>query len=363
MYLFFGSGENGGLLQDVWEYDDFRHCWEPRLPASVQRPAARMEHSAVATVDDQFLVFGGRGGDGSTLLADLWRYAPLTRTWVQLADFPDGGRHGHAAVQLGGRMYVLGGTSAGGANNDIWVFDPGANAWAELTSDGETPGRFTGSAAAAGDFGAGARLMLVGGQDETGTDLGGAYSIEVDPINHLAHWTKQADHTAVFDAAAAAISRPAGQGIASDLLLFGGSAAGTSRDQASIYSTYVAPPPGADLTVAWVTQKRASKGAGAKQRWTLSGSVRVASQGTVKAGTTSMRLLLSADQTADGGDTLLKQVKVAALAPGRFKTVKWSAKLPAGQTGAGQYVVAVVDALAQVVESDEANNASPSALF
>jgi hypothetical protein len=365
MYLFFGAGQDGSLLQDVWYYDDFRHCWEPRLPASAVRPAARMEHSAVVTSNNRYLVFGGRGGTGTTLMADLWSYEPNARIWSPLPDFPDGGRYGHAAVMLGERMYVLGGTSANGANNDVWVFDPALNTWAMLTSDGDTPGRFTGSAAAAGDFGGGApgQILLVGGQNETGTDLSATYSITVDPVNHLAHWTRQADYSGVFQAAAADVSRPAGQGSARNLLLFGGSAASVPLDQASIFSTYIAPPSGVDLTASWLSQKRVSKGAGSKVRWTLSGSISVLNQGTLKTGASTMRLVLSSDGTADAGDLLVKQIKVSALTPGKAKTVKWSFKLPPGQSGAGQYVIAVVDSLGQVTETNETNNSLESAQF
>lgn len=365
MYSFFGAGQDGNLLQDVWYYDDFRHCWEPQLPASVLRPVARMEHSAVVMQDNRYLVFGGRGGEATPYLADLWSYQPSSRIWTRLTDFPDGGRYGHAAVLLAGRMYVLGGTSATGVQSDVRVFDPGQNAWATLTSDGDVPGPFTGSAAAAGDFGSGSggQIILVGGQNETGADLGATYSITVDPLNRLAHWTRQADHSAVFQAAAAAINRPTGQGTALNLLLFGGSAAGEAQDKASLYSTFVAPPPGADLSATWLTQKRISRGSGSKMKWTLSGSVQVLNQGTTKAGASTIRLVLSPDGMADAGDALVKQVKVAALAPGKSKTVKWSAVLPAGQTGAGQYVVAVLDALGQVAEANETNNAVASTQF
>jgi len=364
MYVFFGAGDDGGLLQDIWYYDDFRHCWETQVPTTVQRPAARMEHSAVVTADNRYLVFGGRGA-GNTLLADLWSYQPIPRTWTPLPDFPDGGRAGHAAVLLGGRMYVLGGTSAAGVQNDVWVYDPAQSSWAELTSDGEVPGRFTGSAAAAADFGSGSggQILLVGGQDETGTDLGATYSITVDPTNHLAHWTRQADHSAVYQAAAAAINRPAGQGAAQNLLLFGGSANGTALDQASLYSTFVAPPPGVDLTGNWLSQKATPKGTGAKLRWTVTGSVSVANSGTVKSGASILRFVLSSDTTADAGDLLLKQVKVAALSAAKTKTVKLSVKLPAGQSATGRYVLAVVDALGQVPETNETNNTLASAQF
>jgi hypothetical protein len=364
MYAFFGAGQDGSLLQDVWYYDDFRHCWETQLPTSVARPAARMEHSAVVTGDARYLVFGGRGA-GDTLLADLWSYQPIPRVWTQLPDFPDGGRAGHAAVLLGNRMYVLGGTSADGVQSDVWVYDLALGSWAEMTSDGDVPDRFTGSAAAAADFGSGAggQILLVGGQNETGTDLGATYSITVDPANHLAHWTRQTDHSAVFQAAAAAINRPAGPGSAQNLLLFGGSAAGTPLDQAAVYSTFVVPPPEADLTANWLSQKAAPKGTGAKLRWTLSGSVSIANSGTVKSAASTVRFVLSSDTTADAGDQLLKQVKVAALQATRAKTVKWSVKLPPGQSGAGRYVLAVVDALGQVTETDETNNTVASAQF
>jgi hypothetical protein len=363
MYVFYGAGESGSLLNEVWYYDDFRHCWEPRHSSSALQPAPRIDHSAVSTAANRYLMFGGRGGDGASLLADLWGFDSLPGTWDRLPDFPDSGRYGHAAVALGGRMYVLGGTSATGVQNDVWVFDPTGNAWSLLTADGDVPDGFTGSAASAGDFGdgAGGQILLVGGQDETGMDLGATYSITVDPINHLAHWTRKADYSPVFRPAAAAVARPAGRGSALDLLVFGGTTAGTPRDQGAFYSTYVTPPSGVDLTGTWLSHTRTSKGSGSRVTWTLSGSLQVTNQGTVKSAASTLRLVLSADATPDAGDTLLKQVKVAALSPGKSKTVKLKIKLPAGQDGAGKYAIAVVDALGQVTESSEVNNSLASA--
>lgn len=365
VFMFFGADQDGTLLNDVWDYDYYRRCWSPRTHGSGPRPNARMDHTAVTTPDNQFLIFGGRGGDGSTLLAELWRYAPSPRTWTSLAAFPDGGRIGHAAVMLGGRMYVLGGTSADGVEGDIWSYDPGQNSWMQLTSEGDVPGPFTGAAAGIGDFGhgTGAEILLVGGQDGSGTDLNTTYSITVDPVNFLAHWTRRADRTPISRAGAAAINRAAGQGSAQNLILFGGSNAGVPQDQAAIYSTYVPPPPGPDLTVSWLTQKRVSRGRGTRLRWTLSGSVKVENLGTEKTKASKLRFFLSSDTTLDGSDRQLKQVNVPVIQPTKTRTVKWTYALPAGQSGEGQYVLAVADALAQVAESNEANNSAASAPF
>lgn len=364
MFVFFGVGADGGLLRDVWGYNRPRTCWQLIPPAGANRPSARMRHSAVTASGGTIgiYVLGGLGGDGTTLLSDLWKFDTISGNWVQKADFPGGGRYGHAAVNLGGRMYVLGGTSASGPQNDVWSYTFSNSTWTQLTSDGDVPSAFTGSAAASGDFdGTGTpEIMLVGGKDASNADLGATYAITIDPVQQQAHWAAKAPHSSVFRAAGTSIARPAGQGSGVDLLLFGGEAADQPQGDATRYSTYVAPPPGADLTAKWTKLTQKSQGTGANVRWTLTGTVQVLNQGTVKTRATTLRLLLSADQTAHADDLLVKKLAVGALAPHKSQTLKWSAKLPAGRAVAGQYVVAVADALGQVTESDETNNAAAS---
>ena len=44
------------------------------------------------------------------------------------------GLHWHAAVAMGGKIYVTGGRSAVSSVNSVCVYDPQANAWTQLAS-------------------------------------------------------------------------------------------------------------------------------------------------------------------------------------------------------------------------------------
>lgn len=360
LYSFMGRGQDGGLLGDVWYYDFPRICWEPIRSQSAAQPVARAEHSAVTQDADVILMFGGRGDAG--LLDDLWSFLPFTAQWVQRASFPAGGRSGHVAGFLGGRMYVLGGTSAAGVQSDVWAYNPQGNAWSALTSDGDVPGPFTGSAGAVGDFErtGSPQIMVTGGVDGAGTPLADAYTVTIDPSGQVAHWKRQTAHDAGLNAATTPVAPPTGPASAANLLLFGGRQGGQPTNAAWLFSNAGSAPSGPDLTVAWTGVTAKSKGKGTKLRWTLTGSVRVTNGGTATAGANALQVVLSVDGGVHTGDPVLKLVKLKALAPGRTVTLKWSTTLPAGLTPSGQFVVAVVDAAGQVVETSESNNTAVS---
>ena len=56
-------------------------------------------------------------------LADFWEYDPATDTWVQLPDFPGGGRYAAAGFGLGTKGYVGTGLNMVAADNFLWFKD------------------------------------------------------------------------------------------------------------------------------------------------------------------------------------------------------------------------------------------------
>jgi uncharacterized delta-60 repeat protein len=113
---------------------------------------------------------------------------------------------------------------------------------------------------------------------------------------------------------------------------------------------------GPDLTGIWRSLTQRCKGEGAEQRCKLKGKVRVQNLGIEKAAASFLRFYLSADQVFDGGDTLLQQVTVSSLKPGKTKSKKIKHRLPTSQTASGQYVLAVLDAPELIAEQNETNN-------
>jgi len=105
-----------------------------------------------------------------------------------------------------------------------------------------------------------------------------------------------------------------------------------------------------DLTGSW--SRLSQNGSGRD----LKGILLAHNAGRSTSGKTQVRFFLSPDNTLDAGDTLLKASPLAALRPGTTKKVSLNAKVPAGQSASGKFVIAVLDPLNAVTESDENNN-------
>lgn len=118
-------------------------------------PSAREDHTW--TVDGEgslAYVFGGRGAGGAS--DELWAFDLVTDTWTQLdpAGAAPEARFGHTATWVPGTgLVVWSGQRGSDFFADIWAYDPAANAWAELPSQGATPPARYGSCASLGPDG------------------------------------------------------------------------------------------------------------------------------------------------------------------------------------------------------------------
>jgi len=112
--------------------------------------------------DAQFVELGGvlylfGGSQASEFRNDLHIYYSTTRRWLDVSKIvqgvPPSPRYGHAFIGFAGQLYLFGGRSADGFLNDIFVLDPKKLEWASITDKtrGEPPTpRAGGSFAAAG---------------------------------------------------------------------------------------------------------------------------------------------------------------------------------------------------------------------
>jgi len=99
-------------------------------------------------IEGQMMVFGGykKGGD---VVAELWQFDLIGDRWTQITPVASPGRrvprwpparHSHAAVGVGCRMFVFGGsTTRNHKLNDIWSFNTETHTWAEIETSGEKP--------------------------------------------------------------------------------------------------------------------------------------------------------------------------------------------------------------------------------
>lgn len=111
----------------------YRDGWQS-LPAIVGGP--RQEH-AVAAVDGRVFVIGGGvpGPGGEFVTTDrVEAFDKRTGRWADTAPLPVPMNHANVA-NVGGRLFVLGGLSAGAtwqALSDSFVYDPAADRWTPL---------------------------------------------------------------------------------------------------------------------------------------------------------------------------------------------------------------------------------------
>jgi N-acetylneuraminic acid mutarotase len=120
IYVLSGLDNRPGVVAPAgynWAYDPATNAWSDRKPMPV--PA----HHIMVTTLDKIYVFGGFVRPASVLawqpIARSWRYDPANDTWKELAPMPTP-RGAGAAVQVGGKIYVIGGARSNKPD------DPGA---------------------------------------------------------------------------------------------------------------------------------------------------------------------------------------------------------------------------------------------
>ena len=116
-------------------------------------------YGAAVSLPRGVMLIGGSNADGVVSDCFLLAYEGGAVECRPLAPLPVG-LTGHAAVEMGGKVYVQGGSLAAGeqdAQSALWVYDPGADAWSE---GAPLPGRgrFLHQMAAIGDT-----LYVLGG--------------------------------------------------------------------------------------------------------------------------------------------------------------------------------------------------------
>lgn len=137
-YVFGGRGPHE--LNDLWAYDLSSDAWTKITPAGTL-PPARADHIAV-WIDGLGLVIAG-GRSGTKVLDDLWAYDPNANAWRTLATSgarPDPRSGACAAVRTDGRLWLAGGAAADGTLlADVWSYDPAKSAWTKVAIPGAAP--------------------------------------------------------------------------------------------------------------------------------------------------------------------------------------------------------------------------------
>ena len=116
LYLFGGNpvaaaGKQGAPPGTVFEYDPAADRWTKKK--NMPQPA---HHNGVVGYNGKIYVFGGGvqrqpGGPTQFPIDNAWEYDPAADTWKALAPMPIR-RLAAAAVESGGKIYVMGGVAA-----------------------------------------------------------------------------------------------------------------------------------------------------------------------------------------------------------------------------------------------------------
>jgi hypothetical protein len=91
-------------------------------------------------------------------------------------------------------------------------------------------------------------------------------------------------------------------------------------------------------------------------RCRVNGSLRVMNTGADRAAKFVTRFFFSDGPTLNAGYVVLKDKKISGLNAGSEQRINVDLRLPSGVSGSGKFIVAFIDADAQVAEGDEANN-------
>jgi len=146
LYVIGGWGE-GKARGANYEYDPVTDKWTKKQ--SMPRPA---HHAALAAANGKIYVIGGFVAPEKTQIPvggawepidDAWEYDPAADSWKSLAPLP-GKRGAAVAVEVAGKIYMIGGTTTVEGSNDPFfaffgparvlttndVYDPATNKWA-----------------------------------------------------------------------------------------------------------------------------------------------------------------------------------------------------------------------------------------
>ena len=155
-----GGGNGGGKFNDVWIFDTDvtlgNEFWRKLTDAAF---SARDDHQMVFH-NNYLWVIGGESGRG--LENDIWRSVDGVE-WLRI--FPEGNavfsaREGHQAVSHGGHLFVIGGGAGDARYNDVWRSTDGTR-WTRVVANADFSGRKEHQVVSHGGH-----LILSGGEEE-----------------------------------------------------------------------------------------------------------------------------------------------------------------------------------------------------
>lgn len=166
--LIISHGFASGRYDDTFAFDLETNIWQDVTPET--RPLKRCLHDATFdTLQGRMILFGGcSSGSGPCPQGDAWSFDPLAQTWTELiTDGPRPSPRSNPALiaDSEGHVWLFGGKASEGSSNELWSLDSQTGSWTLYTTTNAPSARSSHDAAwdAPGN-----RLFVFGGRDSTG---------------------------------------------------------------------------------------------------------------------------------------------------------------------------------------------------
>jgi len=131
--IVFGGKDSTGALNDISSFDIANQLWTTNVPALGTWPRPRFSHSAVVSLTDKMVIFGGKN-TSEYYFDDLLVLDLVQNVWLPIvvSGTPPSPRCGHTAVldPFTNQMVVFGGLDAFGSYlQDLYFFDLTTYTW------------------------------------------------------------------------------------------------------------------------------------------------------------------------------------------------------------------------------------------
>ncbi|KAH3758737.1 hypothetical protein Pelo_9458 [Pelomyxa schiedti] len=151
-------------------------------PRTTGTPPEPMCHHTAVFIPASGNVFFLCGKTSKGPTNSFYAFSTTNRTWAALAKPPLLPRYHHAAVVMGNKMYVFGGTDGRATLGDFWCYDTVSSRWTQVFVEGNCPPPLSGHSAVV----VANRILVWGGLSETGPNENlFAYDINTSRWHHV----------------------------------------------------------------------------------------------------------------------------------------------------------------------------------
>jgi hypothetical protein len=161
LLIVFGGCDSTSYLNDLYSFDFERCVWQPIIVDDYSiPPAPRMMHGSIIC-GERMLVFGGQCVD--SIRNDFFEYNFELNTWNFIGMAEGRFRRNFSCLEIAGSFLLFGGYSIG-LHNDVLRFDFDTGTWTNVDTQGKPPSARSGHSAVVYDE----RIYVFGGVSHEG---------------------------------------------------------------------------------------------------------------------------------------------------------------------------------------------------